>query len=117
VRLRVARLIGDRHLPWEVTQSEFQGDSFVLQLRLRESLVDTRSNPQDLFYYQPLQLYRDSVKPVWHRFAGTRTFILSFRDEDQTVIEMTYADLSRYIEGELTDEEMLATSKLTALTR
>ena len=116
VLLRAGRLIDERSLPWTVTQSEFQDDSFVLQLELIEARVDASAGAQETFYYQPLQLYRDSVSPVWTRLDHVERLFLSFRDEEQTVIEIETGDMKRYIDGALTDEELLTTSRLSGLT-
>lgn len=135
IDLRLGELIAERGLRLTIHQCEFQGDVFVIQtsdplapfladdeaakaeeddLADFETLVadaqarlsegPTAAELEDAVIYAPLRLYRDAVRPYFRQLRVGR-FILSVRDEDQTVTEISRAQMAAYLAGELDDRE------------
>jgi hypothetical protein len=115
VMLRFTRVIEAQHLPYVVTQSEFQDNWFVIQIDDPLKRANATSAVTELMMFGPLRMYRDAVTPLMGRMSDVDMFILSFRDGDQTVFEIEPDELRRYIDGELSDEEMATEVTITAL--
>jgi hypothetical protein len=90
IALRFDRLIADRNLPYKVLQAEFQeikGDlwwivQFEDPVAAGADAAMARNelpNTMGLIFFDPLQLYRDSLAPYRDRLGEVHIFILSFR--------------------------------------
>lgn len=116
VRSRLTSL----HTGFVITQVEFQpaADSShrVFVIQIDDPLEVVRSAEDALF--GPLHMYRDAVGPLKPDMESLNvdSFILSYRDPQQTVIEITPEQLWRYRDGELDDAAFANVVKITANT-
>ncbi len=113
IRDRLEDLIGQRDLPYVVTQAEFQEAEGVASENLPEGTwwtvqfddpLETGLNSplpfRQLVLYKPLELYRDSLAPYFEDMDFVVNYILAFRDAQQTVFQIDPFVMRGYILGE-----------------
>lgn len=110
---RLARLIDRRDLPYRVTQAEFQtlpGQQlgWIMTFAGASENVFPRGFADSERKTGPvLRLYRDAVAPDLGRMDGVAKFLLAFHDPEGIIIEIEPEELRRYVNGDLSDHEML----------
>lgn len=118
LEVRLERIIDDDDYPYRLTQVEFQGDVFVVQIAdpLPAALRSDKS-ASELFMFGPLRMYRDAVAPYIDQFAGVARFILSIRDPDQTVYDIPFGTMRAFVAEDISEEEFVTEITISALTR
>lgn len=115
----------DTTLPYRytITQAEFQtdnrGTSYVLQISdpLSPSQGNTTSGlpGTDLMIYGPLRLLKAGVGPQYSQLSYVNSYIISIADPQQTVYEISAAQMGQYVSSSISDQQLAQEMKISTL--
>ncbi len=108
---------------YTVTQAEVQsgddGDWYVVQLAdPADVALDRGYDAHEVMFELPMAAYADVLgnDDVLAKMGNITTFILAFRDPQQSVIEIPAAVMADWVNGELSADELIERVHLSALT-